>query len=92
MKKFRLKPRVGTPDNGPVLVHVTGGLPADDPDAVEAAQQVRKFVADGHRVVIHGGLPDTLSGEQWTPEQRKAHDAGHYGRAHGQIKQNPVGG
>jgi hypothetical protein len=91
MRKFIKRPKSSTPDTGPIVVTVTGGLPAGDPDAVEAAQQVRRQVADGRRVVVHGGLPDTLPGEQWTPEQRKAHDDEHYGRAHGHIKQNPMG-
>jgi len=84
VRKFVLRPRKGMPDTGPITISVSGGLPQDDPNAEEAAQQVRKLVADGRRVTIYGGLPDVLQGELMTPEQRKAHDDAQYAAAHGQ--------
>jgi len=82
MKKFVHKPRAGAVDTCPVVVRVSGGLPQDDAEDVQPV--VRKFIADGRRVTIHGGLPDVLQGEQMTPEQRKAHDDAQYAAAHGQ--------
>lgn len=91
MKKFVHKPRAGTPDIGPITITVSGGLPQDDPNADEAAQKVCKLVADGRRVVIHGGLPDRLEGEHWTPEQRKAHDDATYAAVKGTAGKKALG-
>ncbi|AIP31012.1 hypothetical protein DR64_3446 [Paraburkholderia xenovorans LB400] len=91
MKKFVHKPRAGAVDTGPITITASGGLPQDDPNAEEAAQQVRKLVADGRRVTIYGGLPDVLQGEQMTPEQRKAHDDAQYAAAHGQSGTSTLG-
>lgn len=84
MRKFVLRPRKGMPDTGPITISVSGGLTQDDPNAEEAAQQVRKLVADGRRVKVVGGLPDVLQGELMTPEQRKEFDDRQYAAAHGQ--------
>ncbi|RZF29961.1 hypothetical protein EVC45_10205 [Paraburkholderia sp. UYCP14C] len=79
--------------NSVLEVTMTGGLPADDPMAVEAAQAIHRHVtSEGQRVRVIGGLPDGLQGEQWTAEQRQQHDDEHYARAFGLVKQNPVGG
>jgi|GEM_PF-7057882 len=82
MKKFVRKPRAGMSDTGPVIVTVTGGLPA----AAAAPATVNKYVsAEGRPVRVTGGLPDTLPGELWTAEQRKAHDALHYAAVMGTL-------